>query len=227
MSRAFERGLRLGLSRSHAAALARLDAPERIQDFVSALPVNFEPEGETCRSVAETLRRRRAHCIEAAFVAACALWTGGEPPLLLDFQAVEDDDHVAALFRRGSCWGAISKSNHVALRWRDPVYRTVRELGMSYFHEYARRGRKGLRRVSRPYDLRRHDPSTWVTGREPCWDVSDALDASPHLTLVTPAQVRRLRPRDALESVADELVQVPEPRKRGRARPPRGRTFGV
>jgi hypothetical protein len=213
MSRAFERGVRLGLSDAHAATLARLDTPERIQDFVTALPVNFEPDGETCASVAETLRRRRAHCIEAAFVAACALWMTGERPLLLDFQAVDDDDHVAALFRRRSGWGAISKSNHVALRWRDPLYRSVRELGMSYFHEYALRGRKGLRRVSRPYDLRRHDPGTWVTGREDCWDVSDALDASPHLTLVSPAQARRLRPRDALERVADELVQTPAPRR--------------
>jgi hypothetical protein len=212
MSRAFERGLRLGLSRPHAATLARLDTPERLQDFATALPVNFEPEGDTCFSVAETLRRNRAHCIEAAFVAACALWMRGERPLLLDFQAVGDDDHVAALFRRGSCWGAISKSNHVALRWRDPIYKTLRELGLSYFHEYAHKGRKGLRRVSRPYDLRRHDPRTWVTGREPCWDVAEALDESPHISLVSPAQAGRLRRRDAFERVADDLVERRDPR---------------
>ncbi|HVG94090.1 MAG TPA: hypothetical protein VND21_06560 [Planctomycetota bacterium] len=212
MSTAFARGLRLGLSRSHARTLARLGTPARIQDFVTGIPVNFEPEGDTCYSVAEALRRRRAHCIEAAFVAACALWMAGERPLLLDFQAIGDDDHVAALFRRGSCWGAISKSNHVGIRWRDPVYRTVRELGMSYFHEYTRRGKKRLRRVSRPYDLRRHDPGVWVTGRDPCWDVAEALDASPHLELVSPAQARRLRRRDALERVSDEIVQMRAPR---------------
>jgi hypothetical protein len=212
MSTAFARGLRLGLSPSHARTLARLGTPERIQDFATAIPVNFEPEGDTCYSVAETLRRRRAHCIEAALVAACALWMAGERPLLLDFQAIGDDDHVAALFRRGSCWGAISKSNHVGIRWRDPVYRTVRELGMSYFHEYTRRGKKGLRYVSRPYDLRRHDPGAWVTGRGPCWDVAEALDASPHLALVSPAQARRLRRRDALERVSDEIVQMRAPR---------------
>lgn len=212
MSTAFARGLRLGLSASHAATLARLETPERIQDFATAIPVNFEPRGDTCFSVAETLRRRRAHCIEAAFVAACALWMAGERPLLLDFQAVGDDDHVAALFRRRSCWGAISKSNHVGLRWRDPIYRTVRELGISYFHEYTRHGRKALRRVSRPYDLRRHKPREWVTGRGPCWDVAEALDASPHLALVSPAQARRLRRRDPLERVSDELVQMRGPR---------------
>ncbi|HEV3410188.1 MAG TPA: hypothetical protein VG095_07830, partial [Chthoniobacterales bacterium] len=129
--------MKLGLSRQHATTLARLRTPQKIQDFVSELPTNFEPEGDTCLSVAEVLRQRRAHCIEGAFVAACALWMNGEPPLLMDFQATLDDDHVIALFKRGGCWGAISKSNHIWLRWRDPVYRTPRELAMSYFHEYV------------------------------------------------------------------------------------------
>jgi len=80
------------------------------------------------------LRHRRAHCIEAAFTSACALWLQGLPPLLLDLTAKGDSDHVIAVFRRGTGWGAISKSNHVWLRWRDPVYRSPRELVMSYFH---------------------------------------------------------------------------------------------
>ncbi len=85
-------------------------------------------------SVAEALRQNRAHCIEGAFVAACALWLNGEPPLLMDFQARGDDDHVVALFRHDKCWGAISKSNHVWLRWRDRDLPLLRELAMSYFH---------------------------------------------------------------------------------------------
>src|SRR5688572_27819814 len=80
-------GMKLGLSRRHATALARLRTPQKIQDFVNRLPTNFEPEGDTCLSVAEALTQRRAHCIEGAFVAACALWMNGEPPLLMDFQA--------------------------------------------------------------------------------------------------------------------------------------------
>ena len=118
--------------------LARLRTPIQIQDFVSALPVNFEPDGDTCLSVAGALRGRRAHCIEGAFIAACALWMNGEQPLLMDFQARGDDDHVIALFRQNGLWGAISKSNHIWLRWRDPVYRSPRELAMSYFHEIGR-----------------------------------------------------------------------------------------
>src|ERR1043166_4610055 len=127
----------LGLSAAEFRVLQRLRTPEKIQDFLNALPANFEPHGDTCLSVREVLKRRRAHCIEGAFLAACALWINGEPPLLLDLKATRDYDHVVALFRRGGCWGAISKTNHLPLRYRDPVYRTLRELAMSYFHEYA------------------------------------------------------------------------------------------
>ncbi len=215
---AYASALKLGLSRPHAATLARLSTPERAQDFIAALPTNFEPEGDTCFSVAETLRRRRAHCIEAAVVAACALWIHGARPLLMDFQASGDDDHVVALFRRGGCWGAISKSNHVWLRWRDPVYRTPRELAMSYFHEYVNRDRKTLRRASRPYDLRRHDPAEWVSASEHCFEVADALDRSPHFALVTQAQARRLKRRDGLERKAGRLVETPAPDAKTSAR---------
>ncbi|HEX2113199.1 MAG TPA: hypothetical protein VHM01_02240 [Alphaproteobacteria bacterium] len=204
-------GMKLGLSRQHATTLARLRTPQKIQDFVSELPTNFEPEGDTCLSVAEVLRQRRAHCIEGAFVAACALWMNGEPPLLMDFQATLDDDHVIALFRRGGCWGAISKSNHIWLRWRDPVYRTPRELAMSYFHEYVWRANKSLRRYSRPFDLRRFDPALWVTNKDNCWDIAEALDECRHYTMITPAQARMLRPRDRLEVEAGKFLQFEAP----------------
>lgn len=201
------RGLKLGLPPAHAEALARLRTPEQVQDFVSALPINFEPEGDTCLSVTEVLRQRRAHCIEGAFVAACALWMGGGRPLLMDFQALGDDDHVIAAFRRGRHWGAISKSNHIWLRWRDPIYRSPRELAISYFHEYVRGAQKTLHKYSRPFDLRRVDPKLWVTNPEPCWDVAEALDLSPHFPLVTLAQARRLRARDPLEVRAGQFVE--------------------
>ncbi len=202
----------LGLSRSHAAILAALTSPETIQDFVVALPTNFEPEGDTCLSVAETLRQRKAHCIEGAFVAACALWINGEPPLLMDFQSGGgDDDHVIALFRRDGCWGAISKSNHIWLRWRDPIYRSLRELAMSYFHEYVLGPKKTLRRYSRPYDLRRVDPKLWVTNQNDCWEVAEAVDTIRHYPLLTAAQARRLKPRDPTEVKAGKVVQFAAP----------------
>ena len=153
----------LGLTRAEFAVLRRLRTPEKIQQFLYGLKQNFERDGETCHSVRIVLRDRRAHCIEGAVVAACALWIHGEPPLLLDLKASRDYDHVVALFRRGRHWGAISKTNPPVLRYRDPVYRTLRELAMSYFHEYAnRRHQKTLRSWAGPFDLRALDPKLWV-----------------------------------------------------------------
>jgi hypothetical protein len=207
----------LGLSAEEGRVLRALTTPRRVQEFVVGLHANFEEEGDTLRSVRGVLRHRRAHCIEAAFVAACALWLHGDPPLLMDLTAKGDSDHVIALFRRGGCWGAVSKSNHVWLRWRDPVYRSPRELAMSYFHEYTNKQRKTLRTYSAPVDLRRFDADLWVTNADDCWDVGAALDDVPHHRLLTPSQARNLMPRDATELRADDLVQY-ESHDRKRAR---------
>jgi hypothetical protein len=209
----FARREDLGLTRAEFAVLRRLSTPEKIQDFLNALPANFEIGGETCMSVREVLRRRRAHCIEGAMLAACALWVHGEPPLLLDLRAVRDYDHVVALFRRDGCWGAISKTNPSVLRWRDPVYRSLRELAMSYLHEYANgRGQKTLRSYAGPFDLRRFTPELWVTNGTNCWDVGETLDEMRHTPLVTKRQSRALRPRDAMERKADALLEHRRPR---------------
>jgi hypothetical protein len=211
-------GMNLGLSRRDATTLARLRTPQKIQSFVNSLPTNFEPNGDTCWSVVETLRQGRAHCIEGAFVAACALWLNGEPPLLMDLQADGDDDHVVTLFRHAGHWGAISKSNHIWLRWRDPVYRTPRELAMSYFHEYVWRAHKSLRRYSKPFDLRRLDPKLWITNPESCWDVAEMLDDSRHYALITASQSRILRPRDKFEVSAGKLLEYAAPNKKSMMR---------
>ena len=194
-----------------------LRTPERIQEFVVSLRANFEEQGATLRSVRGVLRHRQAHCIEAAFVAACALWLQGRPPLLMDLTAKGDSDHVLALFRHHGCWGAISKSNHAWLRWRDPVYRTLRELAMSYFHEYFNNGRKTLRTYSASVDLRRFPPGMWITNEENCWDVGAAVDDSRHYRLIAPSQMRWLMPPDATVMRADNLLQY-ESRDRKTAR---------
>ena len=218
MKRALDSAWKLGIPRREAQILSRLDTPEKIQDYIGALPTNFEPEGDTCFSVVETMRRRRAHCIEGAFVAACALWVHGEPPLLMDLQARGDDDHVVTLFRRGRCWGAISKTNHVWLRWRDPVYRSLRELAMSYFHDYVMESKKTLRHYSRAIDLRRFDPKLWVTNPDDCWDVAAACDDAKHYPLLTPAQARRLRLRDAMEIKAGKMIEYKAPNRKTASR---------
>jgi hypothetical protein len=203
----------LGLEPSEFRVLERLRTPEKIQDFLCSLPANFERGGETCLSVREVLKQRRAHCIEGAMVAACALWIHGEPPLLLDLKAERDYDHVVTVFRRGGCWGAISKTNPPLLRWRDPVYRSLRELAMSYLHEYAnRRHQKTLRSYAGPYDLRRIDPSVWVTNGRQCWPVANNLEDLRHIALITARQAKRLRLRDPVERRAGALLQYPKPR---------------
>ena len=214
MKKRFARREDLGLTRAEFAVLRRLSTPGKIQAFLSALPQNFEPGGETCLSVREVLRRRRAHCIEGAMLAAAALWVHGEPPLLLDLKATQDYDHVVALFRRGGHWGALSKTNNPVLRYRDPVYRSLRELSMSYFHEYAnKRAEKTLRSWAGPFDLRRLDPAIWVTNPKNCWDVGNRLEDMRHRPLVTARQAKLLSRRDQMERLLGRIYQYDPPKK--------------
>ncbi len=204
----------LGLSKAEFAVLRRLASPAKIQAFLFKLRQNFEPKGDTCRSVRTVLRERSAHCIEGAMLAAAALWVHGEPPLLFDLRAVKDSDHVVALFRRRGHWGALSKTNGPGLRYRDPVYRKLRELAMSFVHEYAnKRDRKTLREYSVPFDLRCIDPKIWVTGEKDAWDVGEQLDEARHYRLMGRAQEKLLMRRDPYESRVAGITQYRRPRK--------------
>ena len=203
----------LGLTLRERSILLRHRGPQALQSYINSIPINHEPDGDSCHTVREVLRHRRAHCIEAALVAACALWLQGEPPLLLDLRARRDWDHVVALYRRGRYWGAISKSNHVQLRGRDPVYRSLRELALSYFHEYHNtQGEKSLREYSRAFDLRKLDPKQWVSGDSGAWEVERRLDLSRHYRLFPSAQARYVTCIDAMEWNAKRLVEYPEPK---------------
>jgi len=172
----------------------RLKTPEKIQRFLDCeLDYNHEPGGPTCRSPRRVLRDRTAHCMEGALFAAAALRMLGHPPLLLDFEAVHDDDHVLAIFRIHGHWGAIAKSNYSGLRFREPVYRTLRELAMSYFeHYYNLRRQKTLRNYSRPVNLKRFDPMCWMTAEEDVWAVPEYLTEIPHTPLIGPKLIEGL-----------------------------------
>lgn len=198
---------KIGLHDEEFQLLKSLDTPEKIQDFVSAIPQNFEPDGDSCMSVREVLLRKRAHCIEGALVAALAFWINGERPLLMDMTATKDDyDHVIALFKYDGHWGAISKGNHAYVRYRDPVYRTLRELTMSYFHEYYDlNGIKTLRSFSSPVDLRKYSPDVWITGSG-SWKIAEDLDKVKHFILLSKEQEKLLRPIDALEKKAAQIA---------------------
>jgi len=210
----FARREDLGLAPAEFAVLRRLDSPRKIQAFLHGLKQNFELDGDSCQTVREVLRTRRAHCIEGAMLAACALWIHGEPPLLLDLRAVRDYDHVVALFRRNGRWGAMSKTNGIGLRSRDPVYRTLRELAMSWFHEYYNRAhQKTLREYSVPFDLRRIDPKVWVAGpKKHAWPLVDALDALRHFRLVGRRQERAITRRDPFERRVGSQLQNRRPK---------------
>jgi hypothetical protein len=209
----FARAGDLGLSRGEFAILERLSNPLKVQAFLNAIPINHEIGGETVLSVREVLRQRRAHCIEGAMLAACAQWVHGETPWVMHLDCdVSDFPHVIALFRRGGFWGAMSKTNGAPLRYRDPIYRTLRELALSYFHEYSnRRGHKTLRSYSIAFDMRRMDAADWVTATKSCWMAHDRITEQRHYPLISRRQERLLSKRDAFERRASKLVEYPRP----------------
>ena len=183
-----------GFTRQEITVLRRLNTPEKIQRFLDEkLAYNKEIDGETCRSPRRVLRDMTAHCFEGALMAVAALRVHGHPPLLVDLEAVRDDDHVLAVFQQHGHWGAIAKSNYSGLRFREPVYRTLRELVMSYFEHYFNLKReKTLRRYSRPVNLGRFDKSEWMTAEEDLWFMAEYLLTISHSSILLPVTARHL-----------------------------------
>ena len=172
------------------AVLARLSSPARVQYFLDSMPYSADPFYRCPRAV---LRDRKAHCFDGAVFAAAALRGLGFQPLLVDLGAVRDDDHVLAVYRRHGGWGAVSKSNFAGLRYREPLYRSVRDLVLSYFEVFYNLAReKTLRTYSRPVDLARFDRLDWLTSDEAMETIAQALDRVRHYPLLTAAQVRAL-----------------------------------
>ena len=197
---------------------ARLDTPQKIQDFLDRLPVNFEPDGDTVMSPRRMLEAGAAHCAEGALFAAAVLMFHRKPVWLVDLRArPTDHDHVIAVFKAHGRFGAISKTNHSILRWRDPIYKSVRELAMSYAHEYCLpSGQKSLLAFSRPFSLARYAPARWLTADDELHWLMDALDNSPHED-VAPKRIRQRRSAK-IEIEAQGLTEWERPR-RGRRVP--------
>jgi len=177
----------------------RMTKPEKIQAFLDEkIRYNTEPDGASCRSPRRVLRDRVAHCMEGALFAAASLRYHGYPPLILDLEAVRDDDHILALYKESGHWGAIAKSNYSGLRFREPVYRTLRELVMTYFEHYFNHSlEKTLRRYSNPVNLTRFDKLKWMTSESDLWEIGEYLCKIPHRQVLTAKQIRRLRPVDS------------------------------
>lgn len=198
------------LSSKEQAIFKKLRTPHSIQDFLDTIPQNhYGSLCDTCYSPRMALRKKKALCIEGAFLAATALWYHGQKPLLLDLKASNSDmDHVVALYQKNGYWGAISKTNHPVLRFRDPIYRTIRELALSYFHEYFlfTNGKKTLRSYSRPFSLKKFGIA-WITAEEDLWDIAQALDESPHFKIIPQENKKHIRHASLIERKAGKMTE--------------------
>ena len=184
-----------GLTKRELRYLRSLSPPWRIQNYLDGIDYDFP--GAHCRSPRRVLRERVAQCMDGAMFAAAALRAQGHPPLILDLEAVFDDDHVLAVFRERRGWGAIGRSNYSGLRYREPIYPTIRTLVLSYFESYFNlRRQKTLRRHSMPRSLARFDRIRWMTSEEDLWEIPSWLETIRHVRLLTPAQERALGPVD-------------------------------
>lgn len=198
----------LGLSQSELKVFKRLSTPIKIQDFLDSLPINWEKKGDTYMSPRRVLSEKKAHCLEGALFAAAALWVHGEDPLVVDLKAVGDIDHVIAVYKRNGYWGAISKTNHSTLRFRDPVHKTIRELALSYFHEYFNdtTGKKALRSFSNPVDLRKIG-TQWITRDDDLHDVALLIDSARHISIFPKKNLKFIRKADGMERKAGKLIE--------------------
>lgn len=182
-----------GLTAKETALLRKLSTPAKVQAWLDGLTYNLEHGGETLRSPRRVIRDRTAHCAEAALFAAAALRVNGRPPLIVDLEAVRDDDHVLAVYRERGLWGAVALSKFAGLRFRSAVYRTLRELAMSYFEDYYNwDGERTLRAYSRPVSLARFDRIGWTTSEEDLWPITDHLAVVRHVRLVGRSAERAL-----------------------------------
>ncbi len=182
-----------GLTKGELALLRGLSTPEKVQRYLDGLAYNLEPDGDTLRSPRRVMRDRTAHCAEGALFAAAAFRVNGRPPLLVDLEAVRDDDHVLAVYRDRRLWGAVATSKFAGLRFRAPVYRSVRELVLSYFEDYYNwDGERTLRAYSRPVSLARFDRVSWMTAEADLWPIVEHLAVVAHTALLPAAAARRL-----------------------------------
>ena len=180
----------LGFTGKELGKLRSLKDPHGIQQFLDDLPYHLS---DTAWSPRRVLREGTAHCFEGAIFAAAALRAIRYPPLILDFEAEHDTDHVVAIYKQNGHWGAVAKSNYAGCRYREPVYRSLRELAMSYFNLYFNQRReRTMRTFSRPVNLARFDHLEWMTTEKPIWFIVYYLLEIPHFPLLKPGMAKRL-----------------------------------
>jgi len=175
--------------------LLQLNTPAKIQDYLDSIPFNYEKSGETCMSPIRVLKEKKAHCIEGAMLAASAIALQGQNPLVMSLKVRKGDyDHVVALYKYNGFWGAISKTNHSVLRYRDPIYKTIRELALSYFHEYflTKNGEKTLLGYSNPINLNRFGKK-WQTSDKDLWNIAETIYDIKHIPIIPKGNEKYIR----------------------------------
>lgn len=205
----------LSFTDAERAIFETLDTPAKVQDYLDTIPMNHESDGiDTVKSPVRVVRDNNAHCIEAAILGAYILSLHGYPPLLMYLKSSKDDfDHVIAPFKERGLWGALSKTNHAVLRYREPVYKNIRELVMSYFHEYTTDdGSKTLRAYSDLLDLRDFEPG-WEVAELDLWGIDEELGKLEHYDIAPKEAIKQLRAADPIERKAGTLLEWNRPRK--------------
>ncbi len=203
-------------SKEEMKIIKKLNTPAKIQDFINSLKINFEEKQETCQSPRTVLKTRKAHCTEGAFLAASILQFHGHEPLIMDLETNNHDfDHIIALFKKDKHWGAIGKTNHAVLRYREPIYKSPRELTMSFFHEYFlnKNGKKTLRKYSHPLNLKKFNKHNWITTDEELWFILEHLTKIKHYPILNKKQIHNLRKADDIEIKAGKILEYQEPKK--------------
>jgi len=201
-----------GLPIKYEPLFKKLDSPKKVQDFLDTLEMNFEEDGETYYSPLMVLEKRKAHCIEGAMLAALIFWYHGAQPLIMDFETAHNDfDHIVAPFKIDGYWGAISKTNHSVLRYRDAIYKNPRELALSYFNEYfLDDGTKTLRTYSNPINLKIFNKKNWITSRTNLDYMPQYLARIKHNNILTKKQILDLRKSDKIEVEASKTTEWKE-----------------
>lgn len=191
--------------------IKKLNTPVKVQDFLDKVPFNFEEKGETYMSPQKALREGKMHCFEGALFACFCLQEHHIENYLVDLKVKnlkKDSDHTLCVFRINKFWGAISKTNHSVLRWRDPIYKNIRELIFSYFHEYfLDDGEKTLKSYSKPFDIWKRFGVGWVNEEKDLDEMATALDKSPHIDFVPKQNVKFVRPAGKTEIKGAAIVE--------------------
>ncbi|MBP6948964.1 MAG: hypothetical protein KBC41_00720 [Candidatus Pacebacteria bacterium] len=201
------------LNKEEKQFLKSLNTPHKIQDFLDSISFNLEENGETCMSPKRVLKEKKAHCIEAALLAGVCLWLNKKQPLIVSLKVkLSDYDHIIVLYKENGYYGAISKTNHNVLRFRDPVYKNVRELVMSYFHEYflVDTGEKTLLGYTKPINIKKFG-TKWIEREDNLWDIAENIYDTPVIEIVPKENKKKLRLAHELEQDAAKIAEWTTP----------------